>query len=259
MSDTRTIGYCLAPILVSRFPAPGGFDGTSALDASLAPGRDNTMTDLDSPPFDHAVRGRFNAWFFSALDRYIDRVARPLKRIAFDGLDAARVVEIGPGVGANLRYLPAAAELIAIEPNLRMHAPLRRRCADAGITLTLVPGYADRLPLPDRSVDEVICSLVLCTVPDPDAVLAEATRVLRPGGRFRFVEHVAAPSGSPRAQAQQALHKPWAWLFEGCDLHRDTASAIERAGFTRTTIVPMRPRGSIFYPVNTMICGTAEL
>lgn len=75
----------------------GRFDGTSAPDASLAPGCDNTMTDLDSPPFDHAVRGRFNAWFFARWTATSTVSPRPLKRIAFDGLDAARVVEIGPG------------------------------------------------------------------------------------------------------------------------------------------------------------------
>lgn len=210
-----------------------------------------------SRPFGHAVRGRFNVWFFCAFDRYIDRVTRPLKRTAFGGLAAERVVELGPGIGANLRYLPAGAELLAVEPNLRMHPALVRRCARAGVALTLLSSYADRLPLPEHSVDEVICSLVLCTVPDPDAVLREVVRVLRPGGRFRFVEHVAAPPDSVRAGAQRALHAPWAWLFEGCDLHRDTAGTIERAGFARTTIIPLRPRGSIFYPVNAMICGTA--
>ncbi|MFT4216914.1 MAG: methyltransferase domain-containing protein [Micropruina sp.] len=208
--------------------------------------------------FDHAVRGRFNAWFFVAFDRYIERIARPLKRTAFDDLAADRVVEIGPGIGANLRYLPAGAQLVAVEPNLRMHPALERRCARAGVPLTLLPSYADRLPLPDRSVDEVICSLVLCTVPDPDAVLREVVRVLRPGGRFRFVEHVAAPPGSLRLRMQHALDVPWAWLFEGCDLHRDTAAAIEHAGFADTTIVEVQLRGSVFYPVNTMICGIAR-
>ncbi|MFT4294690.1 MAG: class I SAM-dependent methyltransferase [Micropruina sp.] len=217
--------------------------------------------DLGSAPeqtFDHPVRGRFNAWFFSVFDRYIDRVARPLKHAAFAELRADRVLELGPGIGANLGYLPAGAELIAVEPNLRMHAALERRCARAGVALTLVPSYADRLPLPDQSVDEVICSLVLCTVPDPDAVLGEVARVLRPGGRFRFVEHVAAPPGTRRAAVQRVLRRPWSWVFEGCDLHRDTADAIERAGFAATTIVPMHPRGSVFYPVNTMICGVAQ-
>lgn len=208
--------------------------------------------------FDHPVRGRFNAWFFSAFDRYIERVARPLKRAAFADLTATRVVELGPGIGANLGYLPAGAELVAVEPNLRMHAALERRCARAGVPLTLIPTSADQLPLPDHSVDEVICSLVLCTVSDPDAVLQEVVRVLRPGGRFRFVEHVAAAPGSRRLRVQHALDVPWAWLFEGCDLHRDTGAALGRAGFAETTITPLSPRGSVFYPVNTMICGTAR-
>lgn len=212
---------------------------------------------VPAAPLDHFARGRFNAWFFGTGDAYINRISAPLKRRAFDGLVAGRVVELGPGVGANLRYLPVGAELVAIEPNVHMHAALKRRCARAGVGLHLVAGYADRLPLADQSVDEVICSLVLCTVPDPDAVLREVKRVLRPGGRFRFVEHVAAPAASIRAKVQHAIRGPWAWIFEGCDLQRDTAAAIVRAGFDRTRIVERRLRGSVFYPVNTTICGIA--
>lgn len=207
-------------------------------------------------PFDHAVRGRFNAWFFSALDGYIDGLTAGLKRIAFAGLGAGEVVELGSGVGANLRYLPRGATLVAVEPNVRMHAGLARRSARAGVDLRLMSTSADAIPLPDASVDDVICSLVLCTVPDPDAALREVRRVLRPGGRFRFVEHVAAPAGTTRASVQRMLHRPWSWTFEGCDLHRDTAASIRRAGFARTDLHAVTAPGP-FYPVNTMICGVA--
>lgn len=167
------------------------------------------LTDTHAQPFDHAVRGRFNAWFFSTLDAYINRITEPLKRTAFGSLAAPIVVELGAGVGSNLRFLPPGAELIAVEPNRRMHAALARRCAQAGVELRLVADYAERMPLADESVDEVICSLVLCTVPDPDAVLCEVRRVLRPGGRFRFVEHVAGPPQSARSWVQRALRGPW--------------------------------------------------
>ncbi|QEO13090.1 class I SAM-dependent methyltransferase [Agromyces intestinalis] len=208
-------------------------------------------------PFDHALRGRFNAWFFSALDAYINRVTAPLKRTAFGSLAARTVVELGAGVGSNLRYLPPGAELVAVEPNSRMHAALAKRCAQAGVELRLITEYAERIPLADESVDEVICSLVLCTVADPDAVLREVRRVLRPGGRFRFVEHVAGPPRSIRSWVQRAVRRPWGWTFEGCDPHRDTAAVIERAGFQRTSVSDRILRGSVFYPVNTAICGIA--
>ncbi len=208
-------------------------------------------------PFDHPARGRLNAWFFTALDRPINWVTKPLKRAAFGGMTASTVVELGAGVGANLSYLPPGARLIAVEPNARMHPGLVQRCERAGVELQLVPAHAERMPLADESVDEVICSLVLCTVPDPDAVLQEVRRVLRPGGRFRFVEHVAAPPGSLRSRVQRALHRPWRWALEGCDLQRDTGAAIERAGFARAAVIERKLRRSLVYPINTAICGVA--
>ena len=106
-------------------------------------------------------------------------------------------------------------------------------------------------------MDDVICSLVLCTVDNPDAVLTEARRILRPGGRFRFVEHVAARAWSPRRWLQHAIRRPWRWVYEGCDLCRDTASAIERAGFSVVDIARGCWRHSLFYPANISIHGVA--
>ena len=148
------------------------------------------------------------------------------------------------------------SRLIAVEPNLAMHGALRRRAKATGITLDVISGGAESIPLPDESVDEVICTLVLCTVQDPHRVLAEVRRVLRPGGRFRFVEHVAAV-GSGRRLVQRALRRPWAWVFEGCQLDRDTHRTLSEAGFAEVTLEPDRLRRSIFYPVNTVVWGIA--
>lgn len=207
--------------------------------------------------FDHGPVSRFNAWFFHAFDRYLNHIAREHKQAAFSGLDSDVVLELGAGVGANLHYLRPGSRLIAVEPASRMHDRLRRRVRRAGIDLELIPGRAEALPLPDGSVDEVICSLVLCTVGDPDRVLAEVRRVLRPGGRFRFVEHVAAPHRSPRRWLQRLIRRPWAWLFEGCVLDRDTATRIRAAGFRAVTLERTRFRRSVFVPVNAAIWGIA--
>jgi ubiquinone/menaquinone biosynthesis C-methylase UbiE len=208
--------------------------------------------------FHHGARSRFNAWFFATFDRYANHIARDHKRSAFDGLATGRVLEIGAGVGANLAYLAPGSELVALEPNLAMHDRLRERCARTGIPVTVIAGAAERIPLPDGSVDEAICSLVLCTVAEPERVLAEIRRVLRPGGRFRFVEHVAAPRRSPRRLVQRLLRRPWAWVFEGCRLDRDTAHEVERAGFSDVSIADQRFRRSVFYPVNSAVWGIAQ-
>jgi ubiquinone/menaquinone biosynthesis C-methylase UbiE len=209
------------------------------------------------PAFDHGAISRFNAWFFRAFDRYINHISRRHKAAAFDGIETREIVELGAGVGANLTYLPEGSHLIAVEPSLRMHDALRRRAEDAGIELTLLPHGAESIPLPDASVDEVICSLVLCTVGDPLEVLTEARRILRPGGRFRFVEHVAAPRWSPRRWLQRALRRPWAWLYEGCTLDRDTAAHVRAADFSDVVVERGRFRRSAFVPVNSAVWGIA--
>ena len=166
------------------------------------------------------------------------------------------VVELGAGVGANLRYLPADAHLVAIEPNPHMHGRLRRAARSLGVDLEIRSVVAERIDLPDDSADAVISSLVLCSVRDPDAVLAEVRRILRPGGRYSFAEHVAARPGTPTRWAQRVLRRPWAWVFEGCSCERDLAGAIRSAGFASVDLVGYRIH-SPFVPFNTHIAGTA--
>ena len=213
----------------------------------------------DSPPstFDNGARGRFNAWFFQAFDRYINFVTRGHKSRAFSGIGPGTILELGPGVGANFAHIPPDARVLAVEPNVAMHQRLTERAAARGVELELIAAPAEVLPIPDDTVDEVICSLVLCTVEDPARTLAEVRRVLRPGGTFRFVEHVAAHPATPRRWIQWALATPGSWIYEGCQLGRDTGRLIEAAGFTRTDIERRRFRQSLFFPVNSAISGTA--
>lgn len=225
---------------------------TSVVDGSSA-----TVPTDTAHTFHHGAIGRLNAWFFATADRYINVVSRRPKRHAFGDIDAGTVVEIGAGVGANFDYLRPGTRLIAVEPNEAMHQRLTRRALDRGIGLEIVGAPAERLPLADDSVDTVICSLVLCTVPDPVGSIGEIRRVLRPGGSFRFVEHVAAPAASPRRWIQTLLARPWSWLFEGCQLCRDTATVIRSAGFAEVDLRRSRLRMSAFVPVNSVISGRA--
>ena len=204
---------------------------------------------------DHPVLGRFNSAFFQVMGGYLDRHMRQHKAEVFADLPGT-VVELGPGVGANLRYLPPGARLIAIEPNRHMHARLRRAARAHGVDLEVRSIVAEQVDLPDASVDAVISSLVLCSVGDPEAVLAEVRRILRPGGRFSFIEHVVAEDGTGTRTAQRLLRRPWAWLFEGCSCERDLAGVIRSAGFGSVDLQPYRIR-SPFLPFNTHIAGTA--
>ena len=216
------------------------------------------MTSLTQQPaaFEaHAVRGRLNAWFFAGLDGYLNSFAADRKRAVFSGLPP-EVVEIGPGAGANLRYLPPGGRLLAIEPSPYMHGALRRRAARYGIGLEIRGAAGATTGLADQSADAVISSLVLCTVDDPAAVVREIRRILRPGGRYSFIEHVAAPDGTLLRTLQRSVRRPWRWAFEGCSCERDLAALIGAAGFESVEIDACRVR-SPFVVVNTQIAGTA--
>ncbi len=203
----------------------------------------------------HALRGRFNALFFRVMGPYIEgSLGRRKRRILADL--PREVVELGPGVGANLRYLAPGAILTAIEPNRAMHAPLAMAAKRRRIRLDLRTVMAEQTGLPDASADVVVSSLVLCSVQDPDAVLAEVRRILRPGGTFRFAEHVVARRRTLTRLAQRVLRRPWAWTFEGCSCERDLEGAIRAAGFAAVDVERYRIH-SPFLPFNTHIAGVA--
>ena len=204
----------------------------------------------------HSRRGPFNAAFFRTMGPYIERNLRPHKKRVFAGLPET-VVEIGSGVGANLPYLPPGTTLVALEPNRYMHPRLTEAALRARVRLDLREEMAERTGMPDHSVDAVISSLVLCSVKDVDAVLAEVRRILRPGGSFAFVEHVAAEHGTPTRAAQRMLRRPWAWTFEGCSCERDLEKSLRQAGFASVEVERYRIH-SPFLPFNTQIAGVAR-
>jgi len=231
------------------------------------PPDDVNRSDADEPRTDgrapapatdgNRIRGPLNAIGLRALDGVFHRTLGRQKEALFADLPDV-VVEFGSGPGTNLRYLRAGTRLLAVEPNPAMHASLRQAADARGIHLELLPHSADDVPLPDASVDAVICTLVLCTVPDPTAALAEAKRILTPGGRFVFIEHVAADPDAQRllAAQQRLLRRPWRWLFEGCELHRPTGELVEAAGFTSVELRAGTAQPGLL-PVAPMVWGTA--
>jgi ubiquinone/menaquinone biosynthesis C-methylase UbiE len=142
-----------------------------------------------------------------------------------------RVLELGAGTGVNLDLYPDAIEdLVMIEPDPHMAKRLRARLAESARSATVVEAPAERLPFEDDSFDTAVATLVLCTIPDPAAALAEAARVLRPGGRLLFVEHVRAEAPA-LARWQDRLEKPWRFLGDGCHCNRDTVATIAGSQF----------------------------
>lgn len=138
-----------------------------------------------------------------------------------------RTIDLGAGTGANIGLYPdAVTELVLAEPDPHMAGRLRPKLNAVGVRAEIVDAPAERLPFADGSFDTAVFTLVLCTVPDPKAALAEAARVLKSGGRLLFVEHVRAEDPS-LARWQDRFEKPWRFLADGCHCNRDTIAAIE--------------------------------
>ena len=159
------------------------------------------------------------------------RIYGERKRQLFAGLEGT-VVEIGPGTGVNLPYLPDDLRWIGLEPNPHMHDFLRDQLANRNLDASLRTDPAQNTGLPDACADVVISTLVLCSVPDLDDTLAELRRLLKPGGRLLFIEHVAAPHDTWLYTLQRGIRPVWTRLADGCHPDRETGAALQRAGFS---------------------------
>jgi len=171
------------------------------------------------------------------------------------GQASGATIEIGAGTGLNLRhYPPAVTRLALIEPDPYMSRRLRRRAARSGRDAEIGSATADRLPFPDASFDTAVVTFTLCSVPDEQAALSEITRVLAPGGRLLFFEHVR--SADPGIAARQDK-PPFPYALIGCHPNRDTLREIEASPLAVETVrageLPKAPQ--IERP---MIAGTAR-
>jgi ubiquinone/menaquinone biosynthesis C-methylase UbiE len=152
------------------------------------------------------------------------------------------VLEIGAGTGLNATFFSADAERITLsEPDPDMRHRLRQRLASLGRRFEILDAPADHLPVDSGVVDTVVSTLVLCTVADLAATLAEIRRVIAPGGRLILIEHVRA--AGPRLRGwQDRLHGPWMAFAAGCHCNRDTVAALRDAGFDTAQLQAARWR-----------------
>jgi ubiquinone/menaquinone biosynthesis C-methylase UbiE len=209
------------------------------------------MTDIARP--------RFARLYMRTAPTAEQRGAREHRRRLLAGLRGT-VVEIGAGQGLNFpHYPPEVTEVIAIEPEPTLRHEAETLAADAGVSIRVLAGVADELPVEDASADAVVASLVLCSVPDQQRALAEVRRVLRPSGELRFYEHVIARC-QPKRLFLQIIDRSGIWpaIAGGCHPARDTGEAIKRAGFEIEDIERFGFAAQRFEPQIPHILGRAR-
>lgn len=178
-----------------------------------------------------ATWGRFFSAAYDSLMKSTEEAG--MREIRHETLAVARgrTIDIGAGTGLNVDLYPdAVSDLVLAEPDEHMIKQLRAKLPEWGRGAEVVQAPADRLPFEDGSFDMAVFTLVLCTVPDPEAALKEAARVLKPGGELLFVEHVRSQEPG-LARWQDRLERPWRFLGDGCHCNRDTVATIEASPF----------------------------
>jgi ubiquinone/menaquinone biosynthesis C-methylase UbiE len=147
------------------------------------------------------------------------------------GAAEGRVLEIGVGSGINLPFYRAPArEILGLEPTPQLIAMAKRTAMGSPVPAVFIEGSAESIPLDDKSIDTVVTTWTLCTIPHAEAALSEMRRVLKVGGRLLFVEHGLAPDASVR-KWQNFLTPLWKRVTGGCHLNRPIENLIESAGF----------------------------
>jgi ubiquinone/menaquinone biosynthesis C-methylase UbiE len=200
---------------------------------------------------------RVQAWTAAIEER---RGGAARRRQLLDGLSGS-VLEVGAGSGVSFPYYPTAVtKLVAVEPERSLRERAGRAAEDASVSVQVVDGIAERLPVADSSVDAVVLAGVLCSVEVPERALAEVARVLKPGGELRFYEHVAARNRR-LASLQRLLDATvWPRLFGGCHTTRDTEATLVACGFTIEDRERFSFRPTLMaLPVAPRILGRARL
>lgn len=151
-----------------------------------------------------------------------------------------RVLEVGIGSGLNLSFYDKSKvdKVLGLDPSPELQVMARRRAAEAGIDVDWLALSSERIPLPDNSVDSIVITYTMCTIPDVHSALLEMARVLRPGAPMYFSEHGVAPDASVR-KWQDRLNPLWGRVAGGCNINRDVPGMIEGAGLSIREIETM--------------------
>jgi ubiquinone/menaquinone biosynthesis C-methylase UbiE len=210
------------------------------------------MNSTDGPPATTETtrpKTKGHKWFASLYDRMSRSEERgflgDMRRALLSGI-SGDVLEIGAGTGANFEHYGPDARVTAIEPDPFMAERAQTKLAALGRTnISLQRGPAESLPFPDASFDVIVSTLVLCTVSDVDRSLQEMRRVLRPGGRVLFIEHVRAPGAT--GVVQDVIRPVWGWVGAGCHPNRRTEQSLSDNGWD--VVIDERQRMVGFLPL----------
>ena len=201
------------------------------------------------------LRSRFFAFTYDRFSKGMeDAGLAEMRRNLIEGA-SGDVLEIGGGTGANLSYYGAGVESLTVtEPEPPMLKRLERKVREQNSHATIVRAPAEDLPFEDASFDTVVSTLVLCGVDDQPRAVRELRRVLRPGGRLIFIEHVR--SDDSRVAKMQDRMNPLNRFCVLCDCNRPTLETIRAAGFEVTQLEQTElPKAPPF--ARPLIIGTA--
>jgi len=146
------------------------------------------------------------------------------------GIASGIVLEIGFGSGLNLPYYKNVTKLYALEPSAELYKIAQKEIKNVSFPVEHLQVSAEKIPLPDNSVDSVVSTWTLCTIPRPEIALKEILRVLKPGGKFSFIEHGKSPKNFT-AKLQKWLTPVSKFIGGGCHLDREIDRLIREAGF----------------------------
>ncbi len=176
---------------------------------------------------------RFFAWYYPKLVGASERAGQAETRRELLADAAGRTLEIGAGNGFNLpHYTESVTELVVSEPSPHMREHLQERLESDPPSVgswELVDAGAESLPFDDASFDTVTGGFIMCSIPDPAAALDEIARVLKPGGRYIFLEHVHAGDGTMLGRIQDLIEVPHRYFAAGCHPNRRTGELIEKS------------------------------